>query len=226
MELTNGSVVTLDSEEGLNFIISPMLKEENLDTAAQFLNQLGLSEKVADMVSDNSSLDIAYKNFNRIQSILNSADKQAKFAREEFKKLGNIDNNPDYEKIILDLRQRLMEKAKKTNFAKGAEIFDAAIEDTLKEIKQQPDQSKTLLLGTDIDLAISGLREVVKANIDYLNMPLQVIQVRYNLLKKLLLPDNSKIAAKAEEYIEKLQELLEYEHNVENSYPHIGITSA
>ena len=226
MELTNGSVVTLDSEEGLNFIISPMLKEENLDTAAQFLNQLGLSEKVADMVSDNSSLDIAYKNFNRIQSILNSADKQAKFAREEFKKLGNIDNNPDYEKIIFDLRQRLMEKAKKTNFAKGAEIFDAAIEDALKEIKQQPDQSKTLLLGTDIDLAISGLREVVKANIDYLNMPLQVIQVRYNLLKKLLLPDNSKIAAKAEEYIEKLQELLEYEHNVENSYPHIGITSA
>ena len=119
-----------------------------------------------------------------------------------------------------------MEKARKTNFAKGAEIFDAAIEDALKEIKQQPDQSKTLLLGTDIDLAISGLREVVKANIDYLNTPLQVIQVRYNLLKKLLLPDNSKTADKAEEYIEKLQELLEYEHNVENSYPHIGITSA
>lgn len=226
LELTDGSVVTMDSEEGLNLIISPMLNEENLDTAALFLNQLGLSEKVAKMISDKSSLDIAYKNFNRIQTILKSADSQAKFAREEFRKLGNIDNNPDYEEIIIDFKQRLMDKARRTSFSTGASIFEAAINDVIKDIENHPDQSKTLLLGTDIDLAIAGLREVVKANINYLNTPLQIIQKRYDLMKKLLLPDNSEVAKDAEKYIESLQELLEYEHNVKNSHPHIGITSA
>lgn len=225
LELTDGSVVTMDSEEGLNLIVSPMLQEENLDTAALFLNQLGLSEKVAKMISDKTSLDIAYKNFNRIQSILKSADSQAKFARAEVKKLGNIDNNPNYEQIILDLKQRLMEKAKRTSFSTGASIFEAALEDAIKEIKSQPDQSKTLLLGTNVDLAIAGLREVVKANINYLNSPLQVIQKRYDLIRKLLLPDNSTVAENAEKYIEALEELLEYEHSVQKSYPHIGITS-
>ncbi len=225
IELNDGSVVTMDSEEGLNLIISPMLQEENLDTAALFLNQLGLSEKVAKMISDKKSLDIAYKNFNRIQTIIKSSDSQAKFAREEVRKLGNIDNDANYEQIILDLKQRLMEKAKRTSFSAGASIFEAALDDAIKEIKSQPDQSKTLLLGTNIDLAIAGLREVVKASINYLNSPLQVIQKRYDLIKKLLLPDNSQVADDAEKYIEALQELLEYEHSVQKSYPNIGITS-
>ena len=226
MQLTDGRVVSLDSEEGINLIVTPMLKEENLDTAALFLNQLGLSEKVADMISDKESLDIAYKNFKRIQSILKSADSQAKFAREEFRKLGNIDNNPNYEEIIKDLKKKLIEKAKRTNYAKSADIFDEALNEVLKDIKQQPDQSKTLLLGTNIDLAISGLREVVRSNIDDLNIPLHVIQIRYNLLEKLILPDDSNIANKAKEYVLKIQDLLEYENNANNHYPNIGITSA
>ena len=96
----------------------------------------------------------------------------------------------------------------------------------LKDIKQQPEQSKTLLLGTNFDLAISGLREVVRNNIDDLNIPLHVIQIRYNLLEKLILPDDSNIANKAKEYVVKIQDLLEYENNVNNHYPNIGITSA
>ena len=226
IELVDGSNITMDSDEGLNLIISPMLNEENLDTAVLFLNQLGLSERVVQMICDKTSLDVAYKNFNRIQSILKSADSQAKFAREELRKLGNIDDNPNYEQIILDLKQRLIDKARKTSFRAGASVFDAAIDDALKEIKKQPDQSKTVLLGADIDLGIAGLREIVKANINYLNTPLEVIQKRYELMQKLILPDNSPTIQKAEEYMQALQELLKYEHTARSSHPNIGITSA
>ena len=226
IELLDGTSISMDSDDGLNLIVSPMLNEENLDTAALFLNQLGLSERVVQMICDKTSLDIAYKNFNRIQSILKSADSQAKFAREELRKLGNIDDNPDYEQIILDLKQRLMDKARKTNFRAGVSVFEAAIDDALKEIEKQPDQSKTVLLGADIDLGIAGLREVVKANINYLNTPLEVIQKRYELMQKLILPDNSPTAQKAEEYMMALHDLLEYEHTARSSHPNIGITSA
>ena len=226
MELTNGSVVTLDSNEGLNLIVGPMLNEQSLDTAALFLNQLGLSEKIAKMISDNSSIDIAYKNFNRIQSILKSTDSQAKFARNEFKKLGNIDDKPNYEEIITDLKERIIDKCYKTNYRAGASIFEAALDDVLKEIKEQPERSKTLLLGTNIDLAISGLREVVKNNINYLNTPLEIIQKRYDLLRKLILPDNSSVIEDVQKYIEGLEELLEYEHQTASVHPNIGIQSA
>ena len=226
LELTNGTVVSMDSDEGLNIIVAPMLNEESLDTAALFLNQLGLSEKVAKMISDKESLDIAYKNFNRIQTILKSADSQAKFARVEFKKLENFDNNPDYEKIILDYKNRIMVKCKNTKFREGAKVFEAAIDDALNDIKKYPDQSKTLILGTNIDLAISGLRQIVQANMDYLNRPLLIIQKRYDLMQKLLLPDNSPVAKDAEKYIERLQDLLEYEYSVKKSFPNLGMISA
>ena len=226
LELVDGTVVTMDSNEGLNLIISPMLQEENLDTAALFINQLGLSEKIVKMIVNTNSIKIAYKNFDRIQSILKSVDSQAKFAKEELEKIGNIDNNPNYEEIILELKKKLMDKAKRTNFKAGAEIFAAAMEDALKEIKDQPTQSKTMLLGADMSLAISGLREVVKANINLLNQPLEVIQKRNDLLHKLLLPDNSAVAIEAEKYMQSMQELLEYEHSVQKTHPYIGITSA
>ena len=53
-----------------------------------------------------------------------------------------------------------------------------------------------------------------------------VIQKRYDLLKKLVLPDNSSIAQDAENYMQGLQDLLEYEHSVKSRHPHIGICSA
>lgn len=226
IELIDGSVVTLDSKEGLNVIVSPMLQEENLDTAALFLNQLGLSERVAQIICQKNSLDIAYKNFNRIESIIKSADAQAKFAIEELKKLGNIDDNPNYEQLIIDLKQRIMDKAKRTNYRTGAVIFEAALDDALKDIKNEPEQSKTIILNADLELAISGFRDVIKANINYLNAPLETIQTRYKLLQKLVLPDNSTITKDVQEYIEAIQELIEYEYRAKKNHPYIGILSS
>ena len=57
-------------------------------------------------------------------------------------------------------------------------------------------------------------------------MPLQVIQKRYDLIKKLILPDNSTIIKDALNYVDNLQKLLEYEHSVAKEFPDIGITSA
>ena len=226
LELTNGTVVSMDSEEGLNIIVAPMLNEESLDTAALFLNQLGLSENVARMISDKQSFDVAYKNFNRIQTILKSADSQAKFVKSEFKQLENFDNNPDYEKIILDYKNKVLEKCKKTKYRAAGNIFEVAIDDALNDIKKFPDQSKTIILGSCIDQAISGLRQIVSLDIDDLNTSLLILQRRYDLLNKLLLPDNSPVANDVEEYILQLQELLLYEASVQKNFPNIGITSA
>lgn len=45
-------------------------------------------------------------------------------------------------------------------------------------------------------------------------------------MQKLILPDNSPTAQKAEEYMMALHDLLEYEHTARSSHPNIGITSA
>ena len=225
IELTNGTVVTMDSDEGLNLIVAPMLNEENLDTAALFLNQLGLSENIAKMICDSESLDIAYKNFNRIQSILKSTDAQAKFVKNEFLKLGNIDDDPNYEQIIKDLKERIIDKCNRTNYRKAKEVYCAAIEDTLREIKQSTNRSRKILLGTNLNLAVAGLKDVVKAEITELNMPLIIIQKRYDLMKKLKLPDNSPLIKDVEKYMKSMQDLLNYEHSVKKSFPNIGVTS-
>lgn len=223
IELKNGTVVPMDSDDGLRIILSPMLAEKNLETAALFLNQLGLSERVCDMLTKDNSLKEAYKCFDRIQSILKSTNAQVKFAQDEFKKLGNFDNDPNAEQIVEDYRQRVIAKINKTNFRASKDIFNAAIDDAIKEMKENPQLSKTIQLGSHVDLASSSLRHVIQDNIDLLQQPLRTIQVEYDLLQKLQLPENSPVIKQAEDFINKLNELLEYENNHVKAYPYIGI---
>ena len=66
---------------------------------------------------------------------------------------------------------------------------------------------------------------MVKAEITELNMPLIIIQKRYDLMKKLKLPDNSPLIKDVEKYMKSMQDLLNYEHSVKKSFPNIGVTS-
>ncbi len=222
--LKDGRVVNMGSDEVLNMTVSQMLHEENLDTAAMFLNQLGLSEQVVKLIVKGSSLDAAYKSFNRIQTILKSADSQTIFVQKELEKLGNIDNDPDYEQKIKEFGEKIKQKALKTSFRKGARIFSVVIDHTIQEINDKPNQSKTVLLKANVDLGISALRELVVNYIDKLNQPLENIQVKYNLMNKLLLPDNSEVIDVAQDFVTKCQELIEYENANSKVYPNIQIS--
>ncbi len=227
IELKNGTVVPMDSEEGMRILVSAMLGEKNLDTAALFLNQLGLSEKIAEIIAKDSTMDEAYKNFARIQSILKSAEAQAKFIKTEYMNIkDDIDNSPNWEEIVNKFKEDVINKARHTNYRGTVELYDAMFHDFFIDVKNQPNASKSILLASNIQTAINGIREIISENVKYLNEPLNIIQVRYDLIRKLQFPETSKSIALAENYIKELQKLLDYENSQQSNFPYLGMHQA
>ena len=227
IELKNGTVVPMDSEEGLRILVSSMLGEKNLDTAALFLNQLGLSEKIAEIIAKDSTMDEAYKNFARIQSILKSAEAQAKFIKTEYMNIRDeIDTSPDWEEKVNKFKEDVINKAKHTNYRRTVEFYEAMFHDFFIDVKNQPEASKSILLAANIQTVLNGIKEVVTEHVQYLNEPLKIIQVRYDLIKKLQFPETSETIELAENYIKELQKLIEYENNQQADFPYLGMHQA
>ena len=224
LKLKDGSFLPLDADEGLQTIISPLLTESSFDTAALFFNQFGLAERITEMVTSNSIFNDAYKNIDRIKSILTSVNKQAKFLQDTLKVLSDIDNDENYEEKIFKFREELIKKVKTTNYRKAAEIYAAAIDDAIQEIKNQPEGSKYLILSTNMSEAISGVRSIVKAEIDNLNEKIRMIQNTGNLLIKLELPENSKANELRENFYKEIEKLSQYQNNQPSEYKYIGFT--
>ena len=223
IKLKDGSYLVINSEEGLSTIINPLLMEKSLDTAAIFFNQLGLAERITELTTGEYIFDKAYKNINRINNILQSIDSQAKFVYENLEELKDIDAAPDYEAKILELKNKILQKTKSTNYRKAGEIYSAAIDDTLSEIANQPDGSKFLILQTNMQQAIDGVKTVVSADIEIHNEEIRAIQNTAKLLSKLELPEHSEASKLRDKFYDEIAKLIEYQNNQKEEYEYIGL---
>ena len=224
LKLKDGSYLQLGSDEGLQAIISPLLAENSLDSAALFFNQLGLSERIAEMITSGDIFNKAYKNINRIDRILKSVNSQAKYINDTLAGMSNIDNVENYEEMIIKYQDSLLQKIKKTNYRRVAEIYNAAIDDTLEEIKKQPNSSRYLILKANMTEALAGVRAVVTADINNLNEEIRIIQNTGRLLSKLELPETGKAYSLRENFYSESVKLADYQNSLPDEYSDIGLS--
>ncbi len=226
LQLKNGTEVPMDSDIALNFMLAPMLADVDLDTAIMFVEQLGLTEKVVEMATKDSSFKSAYKSIKRIHSILDSISKQSKIIGQELKNLENIDNDPNYKERILASKENIIKKTRNTNYRLTSEIYQKAIENAITQIENNPDRSKFAILSTNMDAAISASKYVAQQNIAKYNDNLMKIQVIHDLVTRIKLPENSPAEAMREKYIEEFKKIEEYKSTFKTKYKEINVTTA
>ena len=226
LQLKNGTEVPMDSDIALNFMLAPMLADVDLDTAIMFVEQLGLTEKVVEMATKDSSFKSAYKSIKRIHSILDSISKQSKIIGQELKNLENIDNDPNYKERILASKENIIKKTRNTNYRLTSEIYQKAIENAITQIENNPDRSKFAILSTNMDAAISASKYVAQQNIAKYNDNLMRIQVIHDLVTRIKLPENSPAEAMREKYIEEFKKIEEYKSTFKTKYKEINVTTA
>lgn len=223
IKLKDGSYLAVNSDEGFKAIINPLLGEKSFDTAVIFFNQLGLAEKITEISATEEVFKTAYKNINRINSILRSVDSQAKTIIESLPDLQDIDNDPDYEARIIEFRDKILQKTKSTNYRKVADIYSCAIKDALEQIANQPDGSKFLILQTNMQEALNGVKSVVSADIDNQNAEIHAIENTGRLLSRLELPENSNAYKLRENFFKEIEKLIEYQQQQTPEYKYIGL---
>ena len=223
LDLKDGSVVPLDSEQALSPLITPMLAEENLDTAVLFVNQLGLSEKVVDIIVKNPPFEQAYINADKIQRMLKSVDSQAKYILTELNKLSDIDSDPNYKERVEQYRQNIIRRAKNTSYSRPARTFETAINEAFDMFDKFPSMSKYFILSATMDAALQEIRSSLNHNVDVLNQPMKILQTRTNLLQKLVVPDNSYVIPSTREYFKKYGELVDYIQSQPSAFSNIGL---
>lgn len=208
IQLKNGSVVTLDSDIAINIMLAPLLADEDLEPAKMFLEQLGLSERIVDMVSKNKSLDRAKKYVKRINNIFSSVAQQTSIVKSELDKIGDIDNDPNYEEKLDIMHDNIVRKFKNTNYRITIKIMDKAFSTLKEDIKNNPDKSKTALLYLKMEEAKTAFIAAGKYQVDILNTELKAIQKVKDLIVELKLPENSPAIKQREDYLKRFHEVV------------------
>lgn len=225
LELKNGTETTLDSDIGLNILLSPMLNEDNLETALMFIEQLGLSERVIETATKNFKAANSCRNIKRIYSILNSSNEQVKFAKQEVENLKDLDKDPNYMNRILESKERILKKIARTNYRITSKIYEKAIDNAISQMEQKPDMPKYTIFASNIDMANDAAIYVAKQNVAKINEKLANVQIVSDLIRKLQLPENSPAVELRKKYLEEYKKIEEYKGNFEKNYKDIGVST-
>jgi hypothetical protein len=210
LKLRDGRTVSLDSDESLQTILTPLIHGMDPKTAILFIEQLGLSERVIELYTKNINTKKVCKNIKRIDSIFASANEQIKTIKKESAKLGNIDNDPNWEQKIEELRTTIKRKAHNTNYRKIEKLVDAAFSDLLDEIERHPQHSKTALLYLYLEQLKAGIVYLAKNDVDKLNASLKGYQRYIDLIKQLQLPPNSPAIEQRKQYLAEIQKIEDF----------------
>ncbi len=225
IQLRDGSVVNLESDQALSIILSPLLANGDLDTALMFIEQLGLTDRVVDMFTRDLEFKKAYANIKRIDSIFTAVSKQTKIVEQELKKLGDIDNDPDYKEKVLQTKAIVAKRCRNTNYRATAGVIEAAFDTALKEIEAHPEHSKTAFLNLYMVHAKDASLYVAQRNVQMLNSKLQAFQNIVNMMRRIKVQKDSPSAEKLQKYFDSIQKLEDFAAQHSGRYENLKMTT-
>lgn len=224
MELKDGSSTTLDSYMSLNSILGRMMKTEDIDTALMFINQLGLGETVMNMIDDSKNIENSRKNLIRITTILKNAEKQVHIAKEELSALKEYENSPEFFDKLSEAKQNIINRIKNTKYKKISHIYSKIIDKTISELEANPKLPKFAMLETNMDIAKQAVVAIVQNDINELNRKLFQIQLIYNLICNISLPEQSPANKLREKFKSKYKELEDLSNgSLHKHYEELGL---
>ena len=223
IELTDKSFIPVASPSGLSILFSPLLKNENVEILANFFNELGLSEVFMETIVDDNQFADAKRQMKRIHNILSSVDSQIVFINKELATLKDIDNDENYRERIEEVGRRIIAKTKRTNYRGAADIYQAAIDEILEKIELSPEKSKLLIIDSTMNIALEGMRQIVKKNIETIGLDLKRISELEDIIVKLKFNENSKGKELADKFIRDCDELRDYQATLPKHYPNVGM---
>ena len=144
----------------------------------------------------------------------------------EIKKLGELDEAPDYKEKLENFRRVILKKCDKSNYNKTKKIISKAIDKTLEDIEQNPQSSKSALLFVNMELAKQASLYLAADDVEKLNLQLMNFQNIANFARKLNVPKDSTAYTELQNYITKLDELENFAKAHTRRYENIGMTTA
>lgn len=221
--LNDGRIVNMDSDEGIAVLIKPLLEDEDLDTLVMFIEQLGLTERVIEMFTKDIKFDKVYKNIKRIDNIFTAVSKQTEIVQKELQKLGNIDNDPNYEEKLNIAKENIIKKFKNTNYRRAIKIVEEGFKKINEEIKEHPEHSKTAYVHLYMDNVKTATLYIATKQVENLNMKLQAYQRIYDLIGKLKIRKDSPVKPLLEKFFDEIHKVEEFAQNHTRDYKNLDI---
>lgn len=225
MILRNGMIVNMDSDFAISAMLAPLLADSDLDTAIIFIEQLGLTERVINMITKNLNLKQAYKQIKRIDSILTAVSKQSKIIEKELNKLENLDKDTDYINTLNTAKETIIKKFKNTNYRITTLIIEKAFEQAIIDMQSHPKHSKLAYINLYMENAKTASIYIAKENIEKLNYKLKELDRQVDLIRRIKLPINSPIELERQKFLDEVGKLEEFAENHTRRYENINIAT-
>jgi cysteinyl-tRNA synthetase len=224
--LLDGRKVPMDSAIGLEVLTSRIIQDGNLDAAIMFFEQLGLSENYIKAINSNEKLfDKAYKSVNRINNVYSSIDRQTKIINEEVKKLGDLNNDPDYLEKLDKMEENILNRCKNTGYRKSLSLVKPAIKDMKSTLAKNPNSNKLDVVKSFTEAIKAGSLLAAKKDTKAQSDLIEAYYTFLNFVTKIKLPLNSPCEKQRDEFLEKFSKWTEYVSNSRKKYSNINVAT-
>lgn len=225
VELLNGEKVKLNSEKGIGLILRPIRAADDDKLFTSILEDLGLTELYLEYLYKNTKYDDFMKYIKRIDNIYSAVSEQTLYTKKELDKLADIDNDPNYEARVLELKEKIIKKCKRTNFSITSKLVDKGLTNALNSMKENPQNSKLAYLNFYLENIKQGSIYVASEKVRILNEQLMLLQREIDTVKKLKLPEGSRAEALQKAYLAKIDEIEDFTTAHTKKYEGLGITT-
>ena len=186
-------VVSMNSDSSIDWMVRSLIVEDNTKTAKMFVEKLGLGDRVM-KIEQNILKDLNPKEkIDEVAGILQKTGKYTTIFTDEYKRINNeLSETDDVNKTLTLAKKRIIQKAKEVGAQKEVKPYLDALDEAKEMILENPDLPKSVIFTQKTNDALvqiqDSINKQIKENQDYLN----VINLFYDFLIDLHLPEYSK----------------------------------
>ena len=202
---------TMDSDLAIDHMVRSLILKDNTETAKMFVEKLGLADKVLEIEHKLLTDLKPKKKIKEIANIMKDTNLIASVAKSEIETLATyINDTEDIVGTIEDTKKRIQTKTKK---AKNKDIVNRVLDclDSSRElIINNPDLARSAMLAQEFQSALNDMGHMANNSIDEKQEILRIINMVYQFLAELQIPEYDKGYKKQQEIIKEYNELNQF----------------
>lgn len=206
---------SMNSDAAIDDMVKNLILQDNTKTAKMFIEKLGLGDRVMQIESELLKEAEPKKKIDSIAKIFKNTNSLITIANNEVSKLSKvIDSSDNIEQDIDNTKKNIMEQLKNDETKQAAKHILDSLDKTKQFIQEHPDIQKSAVLSQEYADGVTNVQADANDKIKQYQEYLNSVNLIYNCLKGVHLPEYSKGYKIQQDMIKEQNELLKYNNEV------------
>ena len=209
-----GLPLSMNDNRAIDYICRSLLLENDSDSAVNFIETLGLTDKFLGAEDELFEIDEYKKDIDKMVGIFMATNTLNNILLDEMKKYDqSCDNDENFIQRLEATRKSIIEKTKDFERPELVKMVLSSLDMVKDDVVQNPGLSKYSLFMTAMTSLQSGIKEKTNEDLESAKERLSALNSLYSMISKLHVPEYSDGYKYKKSIDEKYSEIIEYNNN-------------